>query len=125
MVIIIQTCVGHMVFWAVNELKEWQCPQWIATVNKWLHHLEYKIIVAVQSLSHVQLFCDPMDCSPPGSSVRGISQARILKWVATSSPGDLPNPGIEPESPSWQVDSLPLTHQRSPRCKIIWRQNYS
>ena len=40
---------------------------------------------AVQSLSYVQLFCDPMDCSPPGSSVRGTSQARILEWVAISS----------------------------------------
>ena len=28
--------------------------------------------------------CDPMDCSPPGSSVHGILQARILQWVATS-----------------------------------------
>ena len=28
--------------------------------------------------------CDPMDCSPPGSSVRGISQVRILEWVAIS-----------------------------------------
>ena len=27
------------------------------------------------------LFCDPMDCSPPGSSVHGISQARILEWI--------------------------------------------
>ena len=35
-------------------------------------------------LSRVQLFCDPMDCSPPGSSVHGIFQARILEWVATS-----------------------------------------
>ena len=26
--------------------------------------------------------CDPIDCSPPGSSIRGISQARILEWVA-------------------------------------------
>ena len=26
--------------------------------------------------------CDPMDCSPPGSSVHGILQARILEWVA-------------------------------------------
>ena len=26
--------------------------------------------------------CDPMDCSPPGSSIRGILQARILEWVA-------------------------------------------
>ena len=37
-----------------------------------------------------------MDCRPPGSSVHGIFQARILEWVAIS--GDLPDPGIEPES---------------------------
>ena len=30
--------------------------------------------------------CDPMDCSPPGSSVHGILQARILEWVAMPSP---------------------------------------
>ena len=29
--------------------------------------------------------CDPMDCSPPGSSVHGVLQARILEWVAISS----------------------------------------
>ena len=38
----------------------------------------------IYSLSHVQLFCDPMDCTPPSSSVHGLSQARILEWVATS-----------------------------------------
>jgi len=31
-----------------------------------------------------QTFCDPMDCSPPGSSVHGVLQAKILDWVATS-----------------------------------------
>ena len=51
-------------------------------------------------LSHVQLFDDPMDYSLPGSSVHGISQARILEWVAISSPGDLPNLGVEPVSPA-------------------------
>ena len=35
-------------------------------------------------LSHVRL-CDPLDCSPPGSSVHGILQERILEWVAISS----------------------------------------
>ena len=30
--------------------------------------------------------CDPMDCSPPGSSLHGILQARILDWVAMSFP---------------------------------------
>ena len=38
----------------------------------------------VELLSHVRLFYDPMDCSPPGSSVHGILQARILEWVAIS-----------------------------------------
>ena len=36
-----------------------------------------------QSFSCVRL-CDPMDCSPPGSSVQGILQARVLEWVAIS-----------------------------------------
>ena len=40
--------------------------------------------------------CDPMDRNPPGSSVHGIFQARILAWVPVPSPGDLPDPGIEP-----------------------------
>ena len=50
--------------------------------------------------------CDPMDYNLPGSSVNGILQARILEWVAISSPGDLPYPGMEPQSPALQTDSL-------------------
>ena len=41
-------------------------------------------VCVCQSLSRVQL-CNPMECSPPGSSVHGIYQARILEWVAISS----------------------------------------
>ena len=50
--------------------------------------------------------CDLMDCSLPGSTVHGISQTRILEWLAISLTGDVPNPGIKPESPALQVDSL-------------------
>ena len=39
--------------------------------------------MCAESLSPVRL-CDPMDCSPSGSSVRGILQARVLEWVAVS-----------------------------------------
>ena len=39
-----------------------------------------------------------MDCSPAGSSVHEISQARISEWVSFSPPGDLPGSGIESES---------------------------
>ena len=52
--------------------------------------------------------------SPPGSSVLGIFQARILQGLPFSTPGDLPNPGIEPTSPSLQEDSLTLCHKGSP-----------
>ena len=41
---------------------------------------------------------NPMDCCPPGSSVHGISQARILEWVAICFSGDLPDPEAEPPS---------------------------
>ena len=44
--------------------------------------------------------CRSMDYSPPGSSVHGILQARILEWVPFPSPGDLPDPGIELKSPA-------------------------
>ena len=50
---------------------------------------------------------DPMDGSPPGSSVQGILQARILEWVAFPSLGDLLKPGIEHGSATLQADSLP------------------
>ena len=41
-----------------------------------------------------------MDCSLPGASVRGISQARILNGLPFPSPGDFFDPGIEPTSPA-------------------------
>ena len=47
-----------------------------------------------------------MDCSPPGSPVHGILQARMLEWVAFPSPENLPNPGIKPGFPALQADSL-------------------
>ena len=50
--------------------------------------------------------CDPMDCSLPGSSLHGILQAKVLEWFAFPSPGDLPDPGIEPGSPTFQADAL-------------------
>ena len=55
--------------------------------------------------SHLTL-CNPMDCSPPDSSVSGILQARILEWLAISSAGDLPNPGTKSRPPVLQADSL-------------------
>ena len=61
------------------------------------------------------LFHNPRDCSPPGSSVQGISQARRLERVAIfSSRGSL-HPGIDPKFPALQADSLLISHQGSPK----------
>ena len=55
--------------------------------------------------------CDPMDYT-----VHRILQARILEWVASiPPPGDLPNPGIKPRSPTLQADSLPTEPQGTPK----------
>ena len=85
-------------------------PQiWIWSIfNATYQNFSYLYMKVLVSQSCPTL-CDPMDCSPPGSSVRGILQARILEWVGLSfpSPENLPDPGIEPRSPTLQGDSLP------------------
>ena len=71
------------------------------------------ITVHAQYFSCVQFFETPQTSAPPGSSVHGIFQARILEWVAISFSRDLSNPGIEPvspKSPASQEYSLPLSH---------------
>ena len=50
-------------------------------------------------LGHAWLFCDSMDCSPPGSSVYGIFEARILQQVAISYSRGSSQLGIKPTSP--------------------------
>lgn len=62
----------------------------------------------VYLLSHVQLFCNPMDCSQPNSFVCGVSQAGTLSGLPFPSLGDLLNPEIEPTSPALKADCLLL-----------------
>ena len=64
--------------------------------------MKVKVLIAPSCLT----LYNPMNYSPPGFSVHGILQARILlEWVVYSPPGDLPDPEIEPRSPALQADS--------------------
>ena len=56
---------------------------------------------SAQLLRHVHLFLNPLDCSPPGTSVYGILQQEYYNGLTFSPPGDLPNPGIK------RVSSVP------------------
>ena len=51
--------------------------------------------------------CNPMDCSLSGSSSMGFSRQECWSGLPFPSPGDLPDPGIEPRSPALQADALP------------------
>ena len=63
------------------------CPSGLGNCSwnheKWIRG-EYMRVCALSSLQLCSTLCDPMDCSPPGSSVHGIIQARTLEWVVIS-----------------------------------------
>ena len=91
----------HWVFHWLNRFL-WR-PRILATYcgssmeSYWLWSLTYTCMHA-QLLQPCLTLCNPMFYNPPGSSVHGISQARILEWVVISFSRDLPDPGIKPES---------------------------
>ena len=67
-----------------------------------------------------QTLCDPVDCSPPGSSIHGILQEEYWSGLSFCSSGDLPDPVMEAGSPALLADALPsepLSSQRS-ACQI-------
>ena len=80
------------------------------------------VCMCAKSLQLCPTLCDPMDCSPPGSSVHGILQARILEWVAMPSSRDLPDCGMEPVSHyvSW-IGRQVLYHWQGPNQKTGFR----
>jgi len=65
---------------------EWGSQEWRLTAaeESSCGGIFVEMVIDVESLSCVWLCCNTMHCSPPGSSIHGISQARILEWVAVS-----------------------------------------
>ena len=77
-----------------------------------------QVSVCAESLQSCPNPCDPMDCSPPGSSDHGILQARVLGWVAMPPPGIILTRGLNPCLLCllhWLVGSLPLAPPGKPR----------
>ena len=81
------------------------------------------IFVVVSLLSHIWLFATPWTVAHQPPLSMGISRQDYWSGLPCPPPGDLPNPGFKPTPPALQVDSLPLSHQRSPILLIpgaIW-----
>ena len=78
-------------------------------MSGWVNVLGKVCVCACSVASACPTLYDPMNGSPRLSSVQEILHTGILEWVAMSSPGDLPDPGIKPAplaSPALQVDSF-------------------
>ena len=86
----------------------WGTLPWAWAFNLWGLHRHVQLCLTLH---------DPVDCSPPGSSVHEVSRREFWSGVPFPPPGDLPDPGTELESQSllhWQVGSLPLSQLWSP-----------
>ena len=79
---------------------------WILILlNQWHITLSFKVVtqdgcscMRAKLLWSCLTLCSPMDYSPPGASVNQILQARMVEWVSSLPPGDLPDLGTELES---------------------------
>ena len=70
--------------------------------------------------------CDPMDCDLPGSSLSmGFSRQEYWSGLPFPSPGDLPDPGLEPGSPALQVDALPSEPSGEPAVPMVWVSQFA
>ena len=88
----------HCAFYKLKVCGNPACSKSISTVFPRAFAQLYLCVVLMLLLQSWLTLCGPVDCSLPGSSVRGILQAKILEWAAISSSRDLPNSGIEPVS---------------------------
>ena len=70
--------------------------------------------VCVCSVMYVELFATPWTVAHHAPLSMAFSRQEYWSRLPFPPPGNLPNPGIEPMSPAWQVDSLPLSHLGSP-----------
>ena len=88
-----------------SELFE-SCRQKIRNLS--IHMCIFSKKVKVKSLSRVQLFATPWTVAYQAPPSMGFSRQEYWSGLPFPFPGDLPNPGIEPGSPAWQTDALPL-----------------
>ena len=118
--------MGELRLRKIKYWAQWSCSWWV-WAGSWVCSLKSKlhcfsmpfylifILISTILLLHMCVLapqlcptlCDPMNCSPPGSSIHGFSRQEYWSEQPIPSPGDLPYPGIKPRSPTLQADSLP------------------
>ena len=122
---------GNALFSWIHEVLPWVsctsllCAPEVSYIAPWQEHCSRVLALtaftappaaaAAKSLQSCPTLCDPIDGSPPGSSVPGILQARILEWVAISFSitAPLPPPKTRSQARTVSYTGLPLPHCQS------------
>ena len=109
-----QTCISYVSWIAGGFFSHW--ATWEALIPVWSE---------VKSLSRVQLFATPWTVAYQAPQSMGFSRQEYWSGLPFPSPGDLPNPGIEPGSPTLQADALPSEPPGKPQRQLLTFQNLS
>ena len=86
-----QNLMATILYW------QWEVIKGFNQDNKWSES---------EGVQPCPTLCDPMNCNLSGSSVHGFSRQEYWSGLPFPSPGDLPDAGIEPGSPTLQENSL-------------------
>ena len=85
----------------------------------YLHYLHHSLKVKVRSLSRVQLFATLWTVGHQAPASMGFPRQEYWSGLPFPSPGDLPDPGIEPGSPALQADALTSEPPGKPLSKTV------
>ena len=92
------------------SLTQWDLSHWIVQPgNTPIMSVQFRFL-SLMVLDRVWLFATPWTVVPQAPLSMGFSRKQYRSALPFPSPGDLPHPGIQPASPAWQADSLPLSH---------------
>ena len=86
---------------------------WIPSLFTWHYHSIVNQLWVLSCFSHVWFFATLWTIASQAPLSMGFSRQEYRSGLPCPLPGDLPDPGIQPGSPTLQADSLPLSHQRS------------
>ena len=90
------------------RIRSWSCESWVlwplgGAQGPASQRKGFRAVILREPVEVLVARCVRLCATPPGASVLGVLQARMLEWVPFPSPGVLPYPGIEPTSPALQV----------------------
>ena len=122
-IVTFQVEANLQIFFLLCEKHKWNNSAKLRAQTVVLYMHTHMYVYVYRSVARsCPMFWHPVDCIMPGSSVHGISQARILEWVAISFCWDLPDPGVKPLCHALGGGFFAIEPPGKPECVIAYIQ---